>query len=85
MTLASNLKILRNFSTNEKQNTSYLVRVIFLALFSELKVISMNSDWFIELFVSVVIGPSYYLGFGFFDRQKSSKSCFASHSRRWLG
>ena len=65
MILASNLKILRNFSTNEKQNTSYLVRVIFPALFSELKVISMNSDWFIELFVSVVIGPSYYLGFGF--------------------
>ena len=32
---------------------------------SELQVIARNSDWFIALFVPVVIGQSDYFGFGF--------------------
>ena len=44
--------------TNEKQNQnqSHLVRAIFPAL------IARNSDWFIALFASVVIGRSNYIG-----------------------
>ena len=28
-------------------------------------VFASSSDWFIELFTTVVIGQSYYIGFGF--------------------
>ena len=34
---------------------------------SEFQVIARNSDWFMALFVPVVIGQSDYFGFGFFE------------------
>ena len=58
---------LASFSTNEKQNQnqSHHVRVIFSRASRELQVIARNCNWFIALFVSVVIGRSNCFGFGF--------------------
>ena len=44
------------FSTNEKQNRSHA----FSRAWRRLHVFASNSDWFIALFTSVVIGQSNY-------------------------
>ena len=66
MILESNLKIFlaQFFNQWEAKHIVHCTRD-FSRPFSELKVVSRNSDWFIELFACVVIGPSYYLGIGF--------------------
>ena len=60
--------LLQNFrassSTNEKQNKNKsLLR--FSRLLTKLHLIARNSDWFIELFASYVIGWCNYIGIGF--------------------
>ena len=52
-------------SSKQNQNQSHLVRAIFPARVSKLRVIPWNSDWFIVLFAPVVIGRSNYFGSGF--------------------
>ena len=47
------------------KNQSHNVRVIFSRASSELQLIAGNFDWFMELFVPLVIGRSNCLGFGF--------------------
>ena len=42
-----------------------LVARVFPRLASVVHVFALNSDWFVALFVSVVIGQSIYFGFGF--------------------
>ena len=37
----------------------------FFPLLRRFYAIDLNFDWFVALFVSVVIGQSYYYGFGF--------------------
>jgi len=61
------LKESRQFSTNEKQNQnqSHYVRLIFSRASRELQLIARNFDWFIALFVPVLIGRSNCFGFGF--------------------
>ena len=51
-------------SSKQNQNQSHLVRAIFPARVSKLRVIPWNSDWFIALFAPVVIGRSNYFGSG---------------------
>jgi len=56
-----------SFSTNEKQNENHIAPCTrdFSRALSEFQVIARNSDWFMALFVPVVIGRSDYFGFGF--------------------
>ena len=56
-----------SFSTNENQNQSHHVRVIFPALWAKLQVIGKNCDWFVSLFTPVAIGRNNYFGIGFFS------------------
>ena len=64
--LVIGLKESRQFSTNEKQNQNqYYVRLIFSRASRELQLIARNFDWFIALFVPVLIGRSNCFGFGF--------------------
>jgi len=59
------VKTRASFSTNEKQNHNQSCTRDFSRASSELQVIARNCDWFMALFVRVVIGWSNCFGFGF--------------------
>ena len=67
-TLSDWLKILApvfQSMRSKNQNQSHHVHVIFSRTLSELHIIARNFDWFIVLFVPVVIGHNNCFGFGF--------------------
>ena len=51
--------------SKSKTMQSHDVRVIYPRALIELKVIAGNCDWFMALWVPVVVGRSNFFGFGF--------------------
>ena len=67
------------FSTNEKQNqTNRASLARCFPRFTPLHVFDSNSDWFIVLFSSAVIGQSNYFRFGFKTIENRSRVVFVS-------